>query len=124
MRRTTQNGKKQVQTQETSPTLLQACVSRHLSEPPYFLLMSRDHGKRIFFFHNYSNPGRITVNKILRNMCSFFYYFNVKNFDVRSTFTKASNVRREKCNINYCSLFLDKLGKIFTVYVGRLVSFI
>ena len=51
MQRTTQNGKKkkQVQIQGTYLVLPQGCVSHHLSEPPYSLLMSRNHGIRIFF---------------------------------------------------------------------------
>ena len=78
--------------------LLQVCISHHLSEPPYSLLMSRNHGI-IIFLHIYSNPGRITVNKILRNMCDYFH-FSVKNFDERSNCRKASNSRK-KCSVQF-----------------------
>ena len=110
MQRTTQNGKKkkkQVQNQGTNVILPQACISHHLSEPPYSLLMSRNHGIRIFFVHIYSNPGRITVNRILRN--NIFFYFSVKNYDERSNCRKASN-SREKCSVQFSrSVLSDSL---------------
>ena len=69
--------KKQVQNQGTNLILPQAYISHHLSEPPYSLLMSRNHGIRIFFVHIYSNPGRITVNRILRNNIFFISVWRI-----------------------------------------------